>query len=62
MNKQKSFDCVKMKWDIQSQINKELAGIPKEQAQKIHLKRIAQNPIIGPFLQKVKERKTQEIF
>ncbi|MEK0338342.1 MAG: hypothetical protein QQN41_13010 [Nitrosopumilus sp.] len=53
MKKFKEFDCVKMKWDIQRQINNEFADISDEEANRIQKKRIAQNPILSTFLKKV---------
>ncbi|MCH8010514.1 MAG: hypothetical protein IIA61_00960 [Candidatus Marinimicrobia bacterium] len=57
MKKFKEFDCVKMKWDIQRQIDNEFAGIPDEESNRIQKKRIAQNPILSTFLKKVSSSK-----
>ena len=54
MIKNKKFDCVKMKWDIQKEISKEFSGIPDEQANKMQLAKIEQNPILGPFYKKMR--------
>jgi hypothetical protein len=53
MSKNKSFDCVKMKWDIQKKIEKEYSGIPEKEACKIHLEKIKRDPILGPFYKKL---------
>ncbi len=55
----KKFDCVKMKWEIQEKIAREFRGMPEEKAHKIQAERIAKNPILGPFLNKIHERKAQ---
>lgn len=49
----KQFDCVQMKWDIQRKIAQEFKGMSEDKAHKIQAERIAKNPILGPFLQKV---------
>jgi len=54
VKKNKKFDCVKMKWDIQKQIAKEFSGIPDEQAHKIQMAEVMKDPILGPFLKKVR--------
>lgn len=54
MKKYKTFDCVQMKWDIQKKIANEFADIPDEEAHRIQSERIATNPILGPFLNKVR--------
>jgi len=59
MKTSKSFDCVKMKWEIQEKIAKEFKGMPEEKAHKIQSERIAKNPILGPFLEKVREQQVR---
>lgn len=59
MKKPKSFDCVNMKWEIQQKIAKEFKGMPEETARKIQADRVAKNPVLGPFLNKVRERQAQ---
>lgn len=54
----KSFDCVKMKWDIQRRIMEEFAEVPAEEARRIQRQQIEADPILGPFLRKVTTRKT----
>ena len=49
MKKDKKFDCVKMKWDIQQKIMKEFSGMPDEQAHKIQMERVSKSPILGGF-------------
>jgi len=52
--KNKKFDCVQMKWDIQRQILKEFSGISDEEAHEIQMAKVIQNPILGPFCKKVR--------
>jgi hypothetical protein len=49
MKKDKKFDCVKMKWDIQKQIRKEFEGIPEVEARQMQMRQVEQDPILGPF-------------
>lgn len=60
MKREKNFDCVQMKWEIQQKIAKEFANLPEEEALRIQRKRIAKNPILGPFLKKVRSLKSVE--
>jgi hypothetical protein len=57
MMKNKKFDCVQMKWDIQRQIQKEYSGLSDKEADKIQMAKVAQNPILGPFCKKVRSIK-----
>ncbi len=50
----KKFDCVQMKWSLQKQIAEEFSSIPEEEAQQIMNKRVEDDPILGPFLKKVR--------
>jgi hypothetical protein len=47
--KNKRFDCVRMKWDIQQQILKEFSGVPEAQAREIQMQQVMEDPILGPF-------------
>lgn len=60
MKKQKKFDCVQMKWNIQQKIKKEFAGISDAEANRIQMERITKNPILGPFLKKVQAPNSEE--
>ena len=53
MKKHKRFDCVQMKWDIQQKIAKEAMGIPEKEFNRIQMEKIAKNPILEQFLNKV---------
>lgn len=55
--KNKKFDCVQMKWDIQQEISREFSGISDEEAHKIQLARVMQSPTLGPFCKKVSSLK-----
>lgn len=57
MKKNKKFDCVKMKWDIQQQISKEFAGISDEEAHKIQMAEVIQDPILGTFCKNLRSIK-----
>ena len=56
MRKNKPFDCVQMKWDIQAKIAKEFVGVPEDKARAIQAKEIANNPILGPIVEKLRTR------
>ena len=53
--KKKAFDCVQMKWDIQQKEAAEFAGVSEEEKRRILDQRIANNPILGPFLRRVRD-------
>ncbi len=59
MKRHKEFDCVQMKWDIQQKLAKEFAGIPDGEVNRIQMERIGGNPILGPFLNKVRLSRNQ---
>jgi hypothetical protein len=51
--KEKEFDCVQMKWDIQQRLLGELQGASSPKIRQIEQERIAADPLLGPFLQKI---------
>jgi hypothetical protein len=51
--KNKKFDCVKMKWDIQRRIRKEFEHIPSAQARQVQMQQVAEDPILGPFYRRL---------
>ena len=53
--KNKTFDCVQMKWDIQRKEAEEFAGVSEEEKRRILDERIANNPILGPFLRRLRD-------
>jgi len=57
VKKNKKFDCVRMKWDIQQKIQKEYAGLSDQEAHRIQMEKVMQNPILGPFLKRVRSTK-----
>jgi len=52
--KQKTFDCVRMKWEIQEKQRTEFAGLSSEDRRRIQAERAATDPILGPFLRRVR--------
>lgn len=51
MKKNKKFDCVEMKWEIQQKIEKEYSGMTdKEKYEKIY-ERIKNSPELSKFLE-----------
>jgi hypothetical protein len=57
MKKDKKFDCVKMKWDIQRQIRKEFEGIPEVEARRLQMRQVEQDPILGPLYKRLASEK-----
>lgn len=51
--KNKKFDCVRMKRDIQEQMAREFSGVSDEQAHKVQMTRVLQSPTLGVFYKKV---------
>jgi hypothetical protein len=60
MKKQKEFDCVKMKWDIQKKIAREAVGISDKEFNTIQMNKIIENPILWEFIKKVSKVKRQK--
>ena len=54
MKKQKEFDEVEMKWEIQRQLMEELDHLPAEQDREVQRQRIEEDPVLGPFLRQVR--------
>jgi hypothetical protein len=48
--KNKNFDCVQMKWDIQRKQREAFAGVPESEQRRILMARVAADPILGPLL------------
>jgi hypothetical protein len=53
MKPPKPFDCVQMKWEIQQRLLNELQPLSPEESRRTQQQRIAADPLLGPFLQKV---------
>ena len=51
--KNKAFDCVEMKWEIQRQMRKEFEGVPDAEARQIQMRQVAEDPILGPFFKRL---------
>ena len=56
MKKNKKFDCVQMKWDIQKRIHKEYSGLSDQYAHKKQMEHIMKNPTLGPFLKRIRSK------
>ena len=56
--KKKAFDCVQMKWDIQRKQREELAGMSDADKRRIQTEKIQTDPILGPFIRKVRAAPT----
>jgi hypothetical protein len=54
--KQKTFDCVRMKWEIQQKQREAFAGVSDDDRRRILAERAATDPILGPFLKRVSQR------
>ena len=54
MKRKKAFDCVQMKWDIQKRIRKEYEGLSPDAARRAKRKAIESDPVLGPFLKRVR--------
>ncbi len=57
MMKNKQFDCVKMKRQIQKQLQDKYAGVDDIEAHKLQMEAVLRNPILGEFASKIKKRK-----
>ena len=55
MKPRKDFDCVQMKWDIQQKLLEEERQFGREEARRRQDERVRNDPILGPFLQRVEE-------
>lgn len=53
MSKNKKFDCVRMKRDIQQQIREEFAGVPEAEALERKMRQVTGDPILGPFYRRL---------
>ncbi len=57
MNKQKEFDCVEMKRQAQEKVRQRYAGIPDEEAHRRQREAALGDPILGPFLTKLRSQR-----
>lgn len=51
----KTFDCVQMKWDIQRRLIERFKNMPRDRIRDQKRKMIQEDPVLGPFLEKVRE-------
>ena len=58
--KNKSFDCVEMKNEIQRKLQAEYEGMPLEERNALMEKRILANPVLAPVYLRSKERERQK--
>ena len=58
MMKNKKFDCVEMKWQIQKQLQNKYAKIDDAEAHKLQMEIVLRNPILGEFAKKIKKTTT----
>ncbi len=61
MKKDKEFDCVTMKRDIQNQIRNEFEGIPETEAGRLQMQQVEQDPILGPLYKRLETEKQSTI-
>jgi len=57
--KTKDFDCVRMKHDIQQKLLAEFRGLSLEERRRLIERRIASDPVLGPFWRNVRRVQTQ---
>ncbi len=50
MKKDKSFDCVRMKWEIQRRLEEEMPGVPEPEKRRLQMERVAGNPLLRRFV------------
>jgi hypothetical protein len=55
MKPKQDFDCVRMKWDIRQKLLEDERQRGKEEALRWRNERVRNNPILGPFLQRLEE-------
>jgi len=57
MKKNKKFDCVQMKWNIQRKMREESAGLSDRDAHNIQMAKVVKDPVLGPFSKKLRSVK-----
>ena len=56
MKREKEFDCVEMKAEIQARLLREVIELGEEEAEKRRLERLSRDPILGSFLRAIETR------
>ncbi len=56
--KEKEFDCVKMKREIQRRLQKQLAGLSAAEAERFSLERILSDPALAKMWREAKRHPT----
>ena len=56
MKRDKDFDCVEMKWQIQRKIEEKYRGVPEDEARDLQWEAALKDPILGPFLSRLRAR------
>lgn len=54
IKRQKVFDCVEMKWEIQQEIAREFKGYPDKKMHDKQKERIVQNSVLGEFVNRIR--------
>ena len=54
MMKQKAFDCVQMKWDIQRKLEAEFPNMDEIEKRRRQMQRAKENPVLGPIIEKIR--------
>jgi hypothetical protein len=57
VKKNKKFDCVRMKWEIQQEILKEFSSVEDAKAHKAQMSQVINSPLLGPFYKKMRVSK-----
>ena len=59
MKNTKTFDCVRMKWEIQRRLDEESAGLNEDEARRRQDAKVAASPILGPVVARLRARPEQ---
>jgi len=57
LKKNKKFDCVRMKWEIQQEIYREFSTATDTEAHKVQMSQVINSPVLGPFYKKLRVSK-----
>lgn len=53
MKRDREFDCVRMKWEIQQRHRREAEELGEEEAEKRRWQRVLEDPVLGAFVRAV---------